>query len=95
MKSYLQKCKTTFVFMKTLVFTPTCNNKTLTKGQGFITPPQHRQGGHPASVGGFSFALIAPVGDIHHKEVAIAKEGILHHSFNIVNQFFFQRGVSL
>ena len=75
------------MFMKTLVSTPTCHNKTFTKGQGFITPPQHRQGRNPASAGGIYFGIFAPIRAIQSKEVAIAKEGTNHHYSNVANQF--------
>lgn len=78
--------------MKATVFTPTFMNKASKEGRGFITPPQHRQGGHPASGGGFSFGLIARMGDIQPKEVALAKEGrILRLHNSSISVLFFSR----
>jgi hypothetical protein len=78
--------------MKTLVLTPTCNNKTSNQNRGFIQPPQHRQGGTlPTSVGGFYFGIFAPIGAIQPKEVAIAEAGINLNCSKIAFQSFIRK----
>jgi hypothetical protein len=92
MTTCLQKCKESFVFMKTIALTPIFTNQASKEGRGFVTPRQHRQGGHPASAGGFYFGLIACMGDIQPKEVSVANMGINFHSHRskIFNQVFIQ-----
>ena len=90
----LQKCKESFVFMKTLVLTPTCTNKTSNQNRGFIQPPLHPWGGNQTSVGGFYFGIYAPIGAIQPKEVAIAKEGSTLHCFKVAYQFLSKGKIS-
>jgi len=78
--------------MKTFALTLTCKNKTSILSRGFIEPSQHPWGGNSTSLGGFSFGLIAPIGAIQPKEVAIAKAGFNLHRSKIAFQFLFRKG---
>jgi hypothetical protein len=87
--------------MKTIALTPTCTTARSTQtGSELLANRavlfiQRIYSFFQTSTGGFSLGAFAPVGANQPKEVAIAKEGNIHHSFNTAFQLFIQRGVLL
>jgi hypothetical protein len=82
--------------MKSLALTLTCNSKTSIKHRGFIQPPLLCRGGNPStSVGGSYFVIFALIGAIQSKEVAIVKEGINLHIFNVAFHSSIRKGITL
>jgi hypothetical protein len=85
------------ILMKSLVSTPTCTPTRRTQTETELLGNRRPSficwiySFFQTGKGGFSFGLLAPVGDIQPEEVTIDKEGSNLYFSNIVHQFSIQR----